>query len=40
MVSVYNFRIYSFPLGEVEVSFSTLLSTAINNFIKPKRGFF
>ena len=36
LVSVYNFRTYFFPLGEVDVSFSNLLSTAINNFIKPK----
>jgi hypothetical protein len=38
--SVYNFRTYFFPLGEVDVSFSNLLSTAINNFIKPKVDFF
>ena len=40
LVSVYNFRTYFFPLGEVDVSFSNLLSTAINNFIKPKVDFF
>jgi hypothetical protein len=34
LVLVYNFRTYFFPLGEVHVSFSNLLSTAINNFIK------
>lgn len=36
LVSVYNFTTYFFSLGEVDVSFSNLLSTAINNFIKPK----
>ena len=40
LVSVYNFRTYFFPLGEVDVSFSNLLSTAINNFIKTKVDFF
>ena len=40
LVSVYNFRTYFFPLGKVDVSFSNLLSTAINNFIKPKVDFF
>ena len=38
--SLYNFRTYFFPLGEVDVSFLNLLSTAIINFIKPKVDFF
>ena len=33
-VSVYNLRTHFFPLGEVDIPFSNLLSTAINNFIK------
>ena len=40
MVSVNNFRTYFFSLGELDVSFLNLLSTAINNFIKPKVDFF
>jgi hypothetical protein len=40
MESIYNFRTSFFPLGEVDVSFLNLLSTAINNFIKPKVDFF
>ena len=35
-MSLYDFRTYSFPLGEVEASFLNLLSTAINNFITRK----
>ena len=34
------FRTYFFPLVEFDVSFLNLLSTAINNFIKPKVDFF
>ena len=34
LVSVYNFRTYFFPLGEVHMLFSNLLSTAINNLVK------
>ena len=40
LVSVYNFRTYFFPPGEVDISFLNLLSTAINTFIKPKVDFF
>ena len=39
-VSASNFRTYFLPLGEVDASFLNLLSTAINNFIKPKVDFF
>ena len=39
-MSLYDFRTYFFPLGEVAASFLNLLSTAINNFIKPKVDFF
>ena len=35
-MTLYDFRTYFFPLGEVHVSFSNLLSTAINNFITRK----
>ena len=31
---LYNFRTYFFPPGEVHVSFSFLLSTAINSLIR------
>ena len=30
MVSLYNFRTYLFPLGEVNASFLNLLSTVLN----------
>ena len=39
-MSLYDFRTYFFPLGEVEASFLNLLSTAINNFITRKVIFF
>ena len=39
-MSLYDFRTYFFPLGEVAASFLNLLSTAINNFIKWKVDFF
>ena len=39
-MSLYKFRSYFFTLGEVEASFLNLLSTAINNFIKPKVAIF
>ena len=35
-MSLYKFRTYFFPLGEVEASFSNLLTRANHNFIKPK----
>ena len=38
-MSLYNFRTYFFPLGEVEVSFSNLLTTA-NNYTKILSDFF
>ena len=38
LVSLYNFT-YFFPLAELDVSFLNLLSTAINNFIKPEVDF-
>ena len=40
LVSVYNFKTYFFRLVKVDISFSNLLSTAINNFIKTKVDFF
>ena len=40
VMSLYDFRTYFFPLGEVAASFLNLLSTAINNFIKWKVNFF
>ena len=40
VMSLYDFRTYFFPLGEVAASFLNLLSTAINNFIKWKVDFF
>ena len=36
-MSVYNFRTYFFPLGEVDASISNLLS---GNFAKPKVDFY
>jgi hypothetical protein len=39
-ISLYNFRTYFFPLGEVAASFLNLISTAINNFITRKVIFF
>ena len=38
-MSLYDFRTYFFPLGEVVASFLNLLSTAINNFITRKAIF-
>ena len=40
LVSLYNFRTYFFPLGEVEVSFSNLLTRTNHTFIKPKLALF
>ena len=39
VMSLYDFRTYFFPLGEVAPSFFNSLSTAINNFIKRKVDF-
>ena len=39
VTSLYNFRTYFFPLGEVEVSFWNLLTTA-NNYTKILSDFF
>ena len=33
-MSLYDFRTYFFPLGEVAASFLNLLSTALNSIIK------
>ncbi len=38
-MSLYDFRTYFFPLGQVEVSFSNLLTTA-NNYRKILSDFF
>ena len=38
-MSIYDFRSYFFPLGEVEVSFSNLLTTA-NNYTTILSDFF
>ena len=40
LVLLYNFGSYFFPFNEVNGSFSNLLTTANNNFIKPKVDFF
>ena len=40
VMSLYKFRSYFFTLGEVQASFSNLLTTANNNFIKWKVDFF
>ena len=40
LVLLYKFWTYFFQIGEVEATFSNLLSTAINNFIKQKVNFF
>ena len=39
VMSLYDFRTYFFSLGEVEVSFSNLLTTA-NNYTKILSDFF
>jgi len=40
LVLLYNFGSYFFPFSKVNGSFSNLLTTANNNFIKPKVDFF
>ena len=38
--SLYNFRTYFFPLSEVEVSFSNLITRTNHTFIKPNLSLF